>query len=75
MVDVVITRVLGKGQRLYDPDSIGRGNCKQIVDCLTDLDWWVDDSARHIRHVDYRQDDTQRSKGPTTTIQVFEVCE
>lgn len=28
-----ITRILGKGQRFYDPDSLGRGAAKELV-CL-----------------------------------------
>lgn len=74
-VDVLLTRVLGPRQRLFDPDSIGRGNAKQLVDTLTDLGWWHDDSTKHIRHVDYRQDATRRQNGPATLIQIFEVSE
>lgn len=74
-VDVVVTRIIGKGQRLYDPDSIGRGNAKQIIDTLTELGWWVDDSAKYLRHVDYRQDDSKRAEGPCTLIEIFKVDE
>lgn len=70
-VDVVFTRVLGPRQRLWDPDSVGRGSAKQIVDVLTDLGWWIDDSAKHIRHFDYRQDTTRRGEGPAVHIEVF----
>ena len=72
-VDVVLTRILGKGQRLWDPDSIGRGNAKQIVDALTDLGWWHDDSAKWIRNFDYRQDDSQRKSGPSVRVDVYEI--
>ena len=71
-VDVVLTRIIGKGQRFWDPDSVGRGNAKQIVDTLTNLGWWHDDSSKHIRNFDYRQDDSQRSNGPAVLIEVFE---
>jgi len=74
-VDLVITRILGKGQRLFDPDSIGRGNAKQLIDTLTQLGWWHDDSAKWIRHVDYRQDDTQRGTGPCVLIEIERVDE
>lgn len=70
-VDVVMTRLLGKGQKLLDPDSLGRGNAKQIVDVLTDLGWWIDDSSKHIRHFDYRQDATRRGEGPAIQLEVF----
>jgi hypothetical protein len=70
-VDVMLTRILGKGQRLFDPDSIGRGNAKQIVDTLTDLGWWHDDSSKYIRNCDYRQDDLQRENGPAVLIEIW----
>jgi hypothetical protein len=70
-VDITLTRILGKGQRLFDPDSIGRGNAKQIIDTLTDLGWWYDDSSKYIRHCDYRQDDSQRENGPSVLIEAW----
>lgn len=70
-VDLMLTRILGKGQRLFDPDSIGRGNAKQIIDTLTDLGWWHDDSSKYIRHCDYRQDDSQRENGPSVLIEIW----
>jgi len=72
-VDVVLTRVLGRGQRLWDPDSIGRGNAKQLIDTLTELGWWHDDGPKYIRHVDYRQDDTRRQDGPAVLVEVFAI--
>lgn len=69
---VTITRILGKGQRLFDPDSIGRGDAKELVDALTMCGWWKDDSAKWITAVDYRQDATQRRNGPAVEITVEE---
>lgn len=71
-IDVVLTRILGKGQRFFDPDSIGRGNAKQIVDALTGLGWWVDDSAKHIDKFDYRQNGSQRENGPKVLIEIYQ---
>ena len=68
---VVITRILGKGERLWDCDSVGRGNAKELIDALVAFGWWTDDSARYIRPVDYRQDDTQRDSGPAVLIEVY----
>lgn len=68
---VRVTRILGKRQRLWDPDSIGRGSAKELIDSLVACGWFVDDSAKWIENVDYRQDDTQRDKGPATRIEVF----
>ena len=70
-VDIVLTRILGKRQQMVDPDSIGRGNAKQIVDTLTELGWWHDDSSKYIRNCDYRQDATQRENGPAVLIEVW----
>ena len=70
-VDVVMTRILKRRQKLLDPDSLGRGNAKQIVDVLTKLGWWHDDSAKHIGAFDYRQDATQRASGPIVKIEVY----
>ena len=70
-VDVMLTRILGKRQQMVDPDSIGRGNAKQIIDTLTELGWWHDDSSKYIRNCDYRQDATQRENGPAVLIEVW----
>ena len=33
-VGLTLVRVLGRGQRLYDVDSLGRGNAKELVDAI-----------------------------------------
>ena len=66
---VVVTRILGKGQRLWDPDSILRGSAKQLIDALTSCGWWNDDSSKWLESVDGRQDDTQRDNGPAVKIE------
>lgn len=65
---VTLIRILGKGQRLWDADSIGRGNAKELFDSLVSLGWWQDDRPSCIAHVDYRQDDTRRDEGPAVEI-------
>ncbi len=72
-VHVVITRVLGKGQRLFDADSLGRGNAKELIDALVELNWFKDDKPKHIVNCDFRQDDTDRANGPYVRIEVYEV--
>ena len=67
----IVTRVLGKNQRLWDSSSIGRGNWKEIEDSLVELGWWVDDSPKYIVQTDFRQDATMRDKGPFTRLEVF----
>lgn len=71
-VSIVVTRVLGKGERLWDADSCGRGNAKEIIDSLVELGWFHDDGPKFIRHCDYRQCDKQRERGPVTQIEVFD---
>lgn len=69
-VSLTLTRVLGKGERKWDADSIGRGNAKELIDSLVSLGWFHDDGPRWIRSVDYRQDDTRRDVGPCWEIEV-----
>ena len=72
VVDVTVKRILGKGQRLYDPDSILRGNCKQLIDAVVDAGLLVDDSTRHIGRVLGLQDANQRERGPSIEISFWE---
>lgn len=71
-VVIVITRILGKGQAFWDPDSIGRGSAKELIDTLVELDWFHDDSHKYIRGCIYDQDDSRRAIGPTTKISVYQ---
>jgi hypothetical protein len=68
--EVTVTRVLGKGQRLWDSSSIGRGNYKELEDALVACGWFVDDSPKHITRTLFRQDESRREEGPFTEIQV-----
>ena len=69
-VHLTLTRILGAGQRLWDHDSIGRGNAKELVDSLVALGWFFDDKPKWIFGVDYRQDDKRRSLGPAVEVVV-----
>lgn len=68
--DVVLTRILGKKERLWDSGNILRGNAKQLIDTLVELGWWEDDGPRYIRHLDGRQDPNRRSEGSCVEIKV-----
>lgn len=70
---IVITRILGPNERLWDADSIGRGNAKEIIDSLVKLGWWHDDGPKFIATCDYRQDTTQREQGPAVRIDIYMV--
>jgi hypothetical protein len=71
-VKVVITRILGKGQRLWDSSSVLRGNYKQLEDAMVKCGWFYDDSPKYITVTLGLQDDTQRNEGPAIKIQIFE---
>jgi hypothetical protein len=70
-VAIRITRILGPSQRLWDADSCGRGNAKELVDSLVEAGWFHDDGPRWITHCDYRQDSQSRASGPATMIEVM----
>lgn len=74
-VDVKLTRVLGKGERLWDADSVLRGNAKELIDSLVALGWFHDDGPKWIRHCDGRQDNSRRDVGPCWEIEILEVDE
>jgi len=73
-VRLVITRILGTGQRKWDADSILRGNSKELIDALVAIGWFVDDGPRWITRVDGEQDDTRRQDGPAVKLEVWGSC-
>ena len=70
-VSITVTRILGKGERLWDSSSILRGNWKEIEDALVAIGWFVDDSPKHIVWTNGRQDDTRREKGPAVELEIL----
>lgn len=68
---VHITRILGPNQRLWDADSILRGNAKELLDALVSLGWFVDDGPKWIKQVVGFQDDARRNEGPSVVVTVF----
>lgn len=73
LLGLEITRVLGKGQRKWDADSVLRGNAKQLIDSLVELKLADDDSPRYIDWVHAYQDDSDRSNGPSTIVTVYTI--
>ena len=67
-----VTRVLGKGQRLWDSSSIGRGNWKEIEDAMVVCGWWVDDGPKYIAQTIFAQDDTRRDAGSCVVLTIEE---
>ena len=70
-VHVDITRILGKGQRLWDADSVLRGNAKELIDALVAVGWFVDDGPKYIYSVHGYQDETQRDNGPSVRVTIY----
>lgn len=68
-VAVHVTRVLGKGQRLWDTSSIGRGNWKEIEDALVACGWFVDDSPKYISETRFFQR-VDREHGPCVEFKI-----
>ncbi len=69
-VVVEVTRIVGKGQRLWDSSSIGRGNWKEIEDALVAMGWFHDDGPQWITETRFYQDDTQRENGPAVRVRI-----
>ena len=55
-VDIVVVRVLGKRQRLWDASSILRGNWKEIEDALVACRFLEDDGPDYVRAILGTQD-------------------
>ena len=70
-VRVRVTRILGKGQRVWDSSSILRGNYKEIEDALVAVGWFHDDGPKWITKTEPEQDASRRADGPAVKIEVF----
>lgn len=71
-IGLIVTRFLGKRQRLWDPDSVLRGNAKQCIDALIAAGVAVDDSPAFVEWVIGVQDDSNKEAGPYTTVEVYQ---
>ena len=69
-VRLTVTRVLGKGQRRFDADSLGRGNAKELIDAIVAVGFLPDDGPRHVLEVTYRQDSDSRPEKSVTVIEM-----
>lgn len=67
---VTITRILGKGERLWDADSVLRGNAKQLVDAMVDAGYFTDDGPKYVAECFGKQDDTDRKNGPAIRVEI-----
>ncbi len=71
-VDIIVTRIIGRGQRMLDPDSICRGNCKQCIDACVDAGVLKDDSHQHVGRVLGLQRSDLREIGPAIDLTFLE---
>jgi hypothetical protein len=72
-VRLSVIRIIGKGQRLWDASSVGRGNWKELEDAMVVCGWFVDDGPKWIKSVSFYQDDSQRHVGPAVRVVVCEL--
>ena len=70
-VGLIVERVLGKRQRLWDSDSVLRGNAKQAIDSVVDFGILTDDSTKFVSWSLGIQDDTCKADGPFTRIHFY----
>lgn len=71
-VDILATRILKPKQRLWDPDSILRGEFKQLLDSLVQLRVIEDDGHKYVNFVVGDQDPNRRHAGPAFELIFFE---
>lgn len=75
LLGMVVWRVLGPRERLWDADSVLRGNYKQIQDALIEAGLAEDDSPKYIEWVLGRQDKERRGEGPCVEIELYDLGE
>jgi len=74
-VRLLVTRVLGPGESMWDYSSISRGNWKQIEDSLVACGWFVDDGPKFITGIVFEQDSRNRKSGPGVRIEIYRTAE
>lgn len=68
---LVVWRVLGKRERLWDSDSVLRGNYKQLQDSLVEVGVFEDDNPDYIEWVLGLQDKERRHEGSGIEIDIY----
>lgn len=66
---VTFTRVLGKGEKLFDDANMAGGSCVELQDAMTALGWWHDDSPRYLESR-FAQDAKHRQYGSCVVIRI-----
>ena len=73
-VGLVVRRVLGKRQRLWDADSALRG-AKELIDAVVDTGLLVDDNMKHVAWCIGLQDDSRKEQGPFVELLFYGASE
>ena len=67
-VKIHITRVLGPRQKLWDADSLLRGNSKELIDAIVAVGFLFDDGPKYVEQVTADQDASDRENGPAIEL-------
>lgn len=70
-VVIKVTRLLGKGQRLWDASSGFRGNWKELEDAMVACGWFYDDSPKWIRNCYFDQVKQDGRVEPGVLVEIF----
>lgn len=70
-VVIKVTRLLGKGQRLWDASSGFRGNWKELEDAMVVCGWFHDDSPKWIRNCYFDQLKQPGRVKPGVLVEIF----
>ena len=66
---VTFTRILGKGEKLFDDSNVAGGSCVELQDAMTACGFWVDDSPKFLESC-FAQIASQRKLGPAVLIEI-----
>ena len=69
-VSLVVTRIIRKGCRRWDADSVLRGSAKELIDAMVSAGFFHDDSPKWITTCDGRQRKDPTS-GPASVVDIF----
>ena len=75
LVVLVVTRVLGPKERLWDADSVLRGNSKQMLDAIVATGLLKDDNPKYVALVIGNQDKDRREIGPLIEVGFYEAVD
>jgi hypothetical protein len=67
-VQIVVIRVLGKKQRVWDYSSVLRGNWKEIEDAIVACGFLHDDGPDYVKLVIGVQETLERERGPCVDV-------